>query len=649
MLKTGMSSSKSAPELAGKKPDPADDDIIQLDDATEEVVINDELTEKLSDEENATEDSGERPEEQDNEPDAEDTERPDDPPLDDPATDRAVEEIVAEEGDAVLAAEDKARKEHEHPPVAKKTSGKLARLLQVIWQNPKTRWSVIGGVVAFVLLIALIPQTRYFVLNTAQVRASLELKVIDAGTLQPLKNVTVKAANAEAKTDSDGMAKLQNVLLGKTELVIEKRAFASQSKDIVIGWGSNPLGEFKAEAVGSQYTFFVKDAFSGNPLAGAEAASGDGNAMADDDGKIILTLDTAQMDDAAQISVEFSAGSYRNETVNITVNNREAQSVPMIPGRRHAFVSKRSGKYDVYTADADGKNERRILGGTSYERDDLALIPHPKDDYVAYVATRENTRNQSGYLLSTLYIIDTKLGEVIKVDQSEQIHVIGWSDQGRLVYVKVAAGASGEDPQRHRLISFNNEDHTDTKELASSNSFNDVLMAGNRVYYAPSNVFHEGEPGTYAVDANGDNPQTILNDETFSIVRSDYDTLHLSVGNDWFEYVLGSPMAADAAAPNSTKSRMYVDNPHNNTSLWVDDRDGRGVLIAYDKTSKEEKILFERGGLRLPLYWLTDKHIVFRVADGRETADYILNVEDGEPRKIMDVTDAAGVTRWLYY
>lgn len=654
MLKTGMNSSKSTPEMPDEKQDSVqDDEIIQLDDSVDEVAINDELTEELVQEEKDTLDVEADPEESAQEPPAR-TDKQDTPPIDDPDTDRAVEEIVAEESDKILEAEDKARQEHNHNrEIAEKKpsrgDNKLARFIKAVWENPKARWATISGAAVLVLALSLVPQSRYFILNTAQVRASLELKVVDAGTLQPLKNVTVKAANAEAKTGSDGMARLEKVKLGKTTLRIEKRAFAPEIKDIVIGWGSNPLGEFKVKAVGSQYTFYVKDALSGNPLPGAEATSGDGNARADEEGKIILTLDTAEMDDAAQIRVEFSAESYRKETVNITVNNREAQSVPMIPSRRHAFVSKRSGKYDVYTADADGRNERRVLGGTSYERDDLALIPHPKEDYVAYVATRENTRNQSGYLLSTLYVIDTESGDTVKVDQSEQIHVIGWSSKGRLVYVKIAAGASGEDPKRHRLISFNNEDHTDTKELASSNSFNDVVMVGDRVFYAPSNIFNQGEPGTYAVDADGENHQTILNNETFSIFRTDYDTLYLSVGSSWFEHVIGSPTAAEASAPNSTISRMYVDNPHNNTSIWVDNRDGRGVLIKYDKGSKQEEILYERGGLKMPLYWLTDKHIIFRVSDGRETADYIMNIEGGEPRKISDVTDAAGITRWLYF
>ncbi len=567
--------------------------------------------------------------------------------LDDAVTDKAIDDIVAEEGDTVLAAEDKERHKSEESDDRAKKDGKLKRLVRAIWEDPRKRWTVLGGLTLLVLALSLIPGSRYFILNTTGVRASLSLRVIDSGTLQPLKNASVTAGGATAMTDSEGVAKLTDVRLGRTELKIEKRAFSPHNRTITIGWGSNPLGEFQATAVGSQYTFVVQDAFSGKPLADAEASSGDGNAHADEEGKLVLTLDTAELDDASQLSVQITAGSYRTETVNITVNNKESQEVKMVPSRRHVFVSKRSGNYDVYTIDSDGKNEQRIVGGTGLERDDIVLVPHPTADYAALVSTRENTRNQYGYLLSTLYIVNTTDGDLMKVDQSEQIKIIGWSG-GRLVYVKVAAGASGSDPKRHRLMSFDNDTDT-TKELASSNSFNDVVMADGRIYFAPSNIFQETASGTYVIGPDGNGQQTILDKEVYTIVRGGYDTLYLSVGSYWYSYTLGSPQAALAQSPSSQLGRVYADNPAGKFSLWVDIRDGKGVLINYDKVTKEEKMLQQRGGLKLPVYWLNDKYIIYRVSDGKETADYMMNIEGGDAKKITDVTDTSGVSRWIYY
>lgn len=651
-----MSSSKSAsndPQSDNTKL--RDDETISLDD--NEVFLDDSVVNEIEDDMHADASADSTPVSTETptdpvveytEPDTSESasEVADTAPTEDPDVEKAVEEIAETE-------EIDAENQEDQPPAVAtkqpKSKGRLATFLHSLWSNPRTRYGLIGGLSLLIFVLALIPNSRYFILNTAQVRASVELTVIDNSTLQPLKNVTVKAADISAQTDSDGVVRLEKVKLGRTTLRIEKRAYAAQEQSITVGWGSNPLGEYQVVPIGAQYTFFIRDFMSGKPIPGAEASSGDGNARADEEGKLVLALDTSTMEDSAQISVDISADGYRDETMNITVNNKETQSIGMVPARKHVFVSKRSGKYDVYSVDIDGKNERRIVGGSGYERDDITLIPHPSKNYAAYIATRENTRNQSGYLLSTLYILDIESGDLMRIDQSEQIQAVGWSKSGRLVYVKIAAGASGTDPKRHRLMSFNNEDHSDTKELASSNSFNDVMMANERVYYAPSNIFQEVEPAMYVIDPDGKNSQKLLGKEVTSITRTDHETLHLSANNEWYEHVLGSPMASSTSAPGSQLNRLYADSPSGERSVWIDDRDGKGVLLSRAIDTGEESVLIERGGLQLPMYWLNDDYLIYRVADGRETADYLLNVSGGQAQKIIDVTDTKGITRWFYY
>ncbi len=569
--------------------------------------------------------------------------------LDDEATEQAIKEIVAEESDTILEVEDAFAEAEETDEPAKK--GRLRAFLTNLWSTPARRWGVIGGAAALILIVALLPYSRYFVLNTVGIRSSLSIRVIDNGTLQPLKNVKVSAAGISGQTDSEGRVKLEKLRLGRTKLLIEKRAFSNSDQFVTIGWGSNPLGDFKVNAVGSQYTFYIKDFLSDKPIQKVEAASGEGNASSDQEGKLILTLDTAEFDDNEEITVDITAENYRPETIKLTVSNKEAQSVKLVPSHRHVFVSKRSGKYDVYTVHVDGKNELKIVPGTGLERDDITLLPYQNDSAAALVATRENVRNSDGYLLSTLYIVDTETGDMVKIDQSEQIQVVGWSRSGRLVYVKIAAGASGANPKRHRLMSFNSQDYSDVKELASSNSFNDVVMADDKIYFAPSNIFGEaGGIGLYVVNPDGQAQKTILDKEVYNIFRSTYDSLDISTGATWYSYTLDSDAQAKVSgAPSSQFSKIFADNSANNFSLWVDSRDGKGVLLNYDRSTKSDTTLINRSGLKTPVYWLNDKYAVFRVNDGKETADYVLNTEGDEPKKIMDVTDTNGVDRWFYY
>src|SRR5690606_21347599 len=120
---------------------------------------------------------------------------------------------------------------------------------------------------------------------------------------------------------------------------------------------------------------------------------------------------------------------------------------------------------------------------------------------------------------------------------------------------------------------------------------------------------------------DGGDKKTILTREVHSIIRGDYDTIYLNSDNEWYEYVLGSPTPARTAPPSLQKTRLYADNPYSKFSTWVDLRDGKGVLLSYDTTTMHEKVLVEVGGLKYPIYWLDEYNVVYRVANGRETAD----------------------------
>ncbi|MDQ3123381.1 MAG: DUF5050 domain-containing protein [bacterium] len=568
---------------------------------------------------------------------------------DDPVIVQAIDDIVAEEGDVVLEAEDQTR--DLEAGVQEEEPKKRSWLLR-FFGNSKTRWSLFIIILAAAGAISYMPKSRYYVLNNFGVRASVSVSIIDELTSQPLKNVSVRVANSSGLTDQDGKVVLNQVRLGPAKLLIEKRAFATIERDYTVGWGSNPIGELEAKAVGAQYAFTVIDSLSARPIKDAEVSSGEGNAISDSEGKVVLTLDTATLDDTAQVTIDFSAVSYRAEAVKINVNNKESQSVELVPLRKHVYISKRSGTYDVYAAHIDGKNEKKLVQGTGLERDDIALVPHQKDEVAALVASRENVRSSDGYLLNTLYILNTKDGNLVKIDQSDQIQIIGWDAQGHLVYVKIAAGASGTDPKRHRLMSFNYKDYSDVKELASSNSFNDVVMANNRVFYAQSDVFSEKTVAAlHGINPDGSDKKTLLSKEVNTIVRSTYESLELKVGKSWYRYILGSVGGAvPIPAPDKKTSRIFADNPTRAVSLWRDSRDGgKGVLLTYDKAIKSDTVLTTRSGLNLPFYWLNDKYAVFRVNDGTETADYIMNIDGGEPRKIADVTDSAGIGNWVYY
>jgi hypothetical protein len=568
--------------------------------------------------------------------------------LETPQTSKAVDEIIATEADELLAAEDAKRGviSAEHAPKRPVFGNPFGKLFLKLVKNSRNRKLIVAtGILGIAALLAT-PVTRYYLLNTAGVRSSTSLKIIDDKTSQPLKNVELSLSGKTGKTDSEGHVRLEGIRLGSQKMVIKKPAFAEISQTVTIGWGSNPLGEFRLTPVGSQYSFILTDFLSGKPITKAEVSSGEASARSNEKGEAVLTVPNVEKE---EMEVQITADKYRTEKIQISAAKKEQYKVSMSPGRKQAFVSKRSGKFDLYKIDVDGKNEQLVLAGTGIEREDsLAVVSHGKKDIVAFISTRENIRNKDGYLLSTLNIIDLNDNSVTKIAQSERIQIVDWIGD-RLVYVKITQGASEADLNRHKLLSYDIESETE-KELASTNYFNDVISANGAIYYSPALYQVNGAVGLYKINADGSNKKTVYQKEAWNLFRTNFDKISVSIGQDWFDLNLNTDaLTKVGGAPSVLKSRVYVASPEGKRSIWVDERDGKGVLLAYDHETKQDKTLQAQGGIKSPIRWLDEDHVIYRIADGRETADYALSLSGGEPKKIRDVTNTAGIDRWYYY
>lgn len=524
---------------------------------------------------------------------------------------------------------------------------KVTLFFKDLWQNPKKRWSIIVAVIFAIIGSLLIPVSRYFILNTAGVRSSASVTVLDESTGQPLKNVVVKIGDIESKTDNKGFARLNPLKLGKTKLVIKKRAFAEENRLITLGWGSNPLGEQKIKPVGLQYSFDLRDFLSDKAIEDVEATSDDYSALSNKEGRLVLTIDQPEEEST---SITIKAEGYRKEVIEKKTEDKEVQTVKLVPDRPHVFVSKRSGKFDVYKIDADGNNEQLVLSGTGNEREDITLVPSMDKNIVAVVSSRDGTRNRDGYLLNNLTLINLS-GDEVKTEQitkSERIRILGWSGSN-IIYLKIKEGASAATSDREQLISYDTE-NSNTKEIARGNAFNVAKLINGNIYYAPSAALSPESKGFYKVKASGEDKKTIFSDEVWDLITADYDSLFFSVKNDWYEYKINEDkVLAQSGAPSNRSSKFYQNSPNTKNSVWIDQRDGRGVLIKHDIEQNNDKVITSLSGLSSPLTWLNNSTVVFRVVNGQEIGDYVVSIDGGEFKKIKDVTNTSGVDNDRYY
>lgn len=563
--------------------------------------------------------------------------------LEDTELNDAVDDIVREESDDVLVLDDAIKQpEEQHPKGLKKLGQKIKHGFSWWWNHTLVRNATIAFAFLGLVAISIIPVTRYAVLNVLGVRVESSMRIVDSETRLPLQNIRVSLQDTELKTDENGEVSFSERKLGSSELVIARRGYAETKETIVLGLGSNPLGDKSIVATGLQYSFVLRDWISDASITEASAISGEYTARADDTGTITLTL-SEDADEDAEIVVK--AAGYRDESfVSTDLTIGENTELYMVNDRKHLFVSNRDNRYDIFSIDLDGNNEEIFLEATGKERDIPLLYAHPARQTWALIGSHEGEKNAEDYILDGLYVIDTQNGDTKRVVRSERISIVGWSGD-YLVFWQVVEGTSQGNPERSKLYSYNFVTG-EREELAAANYFNDVELIDDTVYYAVSGfAVPESYARLFEVNVSGEQKVQVLDKQVYSIFRTGINDLLYSAANqEWFKQTLPD-------APESTERRnsvpdnyTYVYSPSGESVSWVRVRDGQGVLQYQNlaEESQEQEAAVD-AGIRVPLYWLGDGAIVYRVVKSGETADYLVSLTE-RPEGGDNVTKITNIT-----
>ncbi len=547
---------------------------------------------------------------------------------DDAETVAAVDDILKQDSDALLHAAPPAKAVVMKPSLGERLKNSWFNW----WDSPLKRYGVIVSLVIVLGVVFFVGPVRAMVLNMAGVHSSALVKVVDGGTNLPLQNANVDIGAVSAKTDSDGRAKLKGIRIGKHDVIVRKAAFATTTrKQIDFGMRIIDLGEVKLRPTGQQISYRFVDYLSGKPLVDVMVASGEASAKSDKTGKAVLTIEPGT-DEKVRVKKE----GYRTDTLEAPSRAQATVDYKLVPSARAVFVSKESGKYDVYKMYLDGKNREVLLAGTGLETQATSAIPSPSGSRVAVASSRDEKRNKEGYLLTALSIVDTEEGNTTNIAYGEQIHLLGWRGEV-LVYVETVAGASAANPNRQRIIAY---DFSTNKrfQLASANYFAGYELIGSMLYYTVSATDPAATETFARIAIDGTAKKVLFSGNVWSLMRTDYTKLKLQTQDKWYEYTVGEAAAVESNPVSVYTSRSYADDPNGKTSAWVDVRDAKGVLLLRNLATGKETELTTQKSMQSIVYWLNDTVVVYRVANANEVADYAVSVAGGTPKKISDVS-----------
>lgn len=546
---------------------------------------------------------------------------------------KAVDDIVRSDADKALppaAADD-----HNASPVVMKASiiEHIKQAYYRWWDRRLLRYGTLAVILALIVVVAFVPIVRNTVLNTLGVRTSLSVTAIDGSTSLPLKNVMLSVDSAQVKTNSDGYAKLQGIKLGSQAVKLQKAGFADIKKNLKLGMRTTDLGNIELKAVGTQYRIVLADYFSAKPITGVNVSSGEATTVSDKTGAAILTV--APNDDE-KLSVVIKKQGFRTEKLDILAAKTEPTKLMLVPIQKEVFISKESGKYDLYKMDLDGQNKKVLLAGTGLETNALNVMVDPAGKRVALVSTRDDKRNKDGYLLSALTIVDIDSGESEVIEHAEQITLLGWSGS-TLVYQQTVAGTSAANASRNKITSY---EYTNAKriQIANANYFNGTYLRGNVVYYVISSIDPSTKGGLVRSTIDATDKKTLYEGEVWQLYQTDYKTLKFQTPEKWYDYKIGSTATAESTPPANYAARKYIDSPDAKTSIWVDDRDANGALMEYNVADGKERQITLQKGLVDATRWINDRVVVYRTINGPQVDEYAVSLDGGEPRLLTAVS-----------
>lgn len=501
-------------------------------------------------------------------------------------------------------------------------------------KNEKThhrRKLVITAVIVAIVMGTLlgIPFTRYGLLGLF-VTKSVALTVVDANSGKPVSAAKVSLGRFDVETDAKGVARVDSVAVGEHQLVVEKKNYTTKTtthtvpvlmpeKDTTI----------KIVALGRSASFSVLNSLTGKPVKGAMIAIEGTSALSDDAGKASVVLPVKA--DVQTGTVK--ADGYNPYEISITMKAGEDPmvEVKLVPAGKVYFLSKRTGKIDVMSANLDGSAPTVVLSASGRESDtETSLIASPSWNHLMLISRRDATWPK-------LYMITANTGKLTTVDEAEAGYdPIGWV--GEKFYYK--ATNYKQNPWQNgteSLVSYNAE--TDQRKVVDSSvgigtSYYDMaaqhisqafVAEGKVVYtkywqYSQAYADKNRAASVMAVVADGDLKTTVKDipqqgDTYVDTVLQKPGVVMIRIGKAdntkaFYRYAAGRLANAESDDVAFYNSRLsYLMSPNGEKALWTEQRDGRNVVFTAgrDLTNGNQLSTGEYGAYG----WVTNDYVLY--------------------------------------
>lgn len=522
---------------------------------------------------------------------------------------------------------------------AKKLAKKHAKQLRTPQEQKRAQIKKIliasAVAVAFVLLLLTVPVTRWTVLNSIGIRGNLQVTVLSNQTKKPVTNVVIRLQDGtQSTTNSSGVAEFRDVRLGKQAIVMQKSGYADLTQQISVGLGTTQQIS-EAKVIGIKLDVDVKNWLTNAPIEGADVSYKNETSQSDKTGRATIIVPPS---DQKTVDIQIVAPGYITKTIKaeLAVENRE---VTLVSAQKNYFISKRDGKFDLFSGNLDGTNQNKIIEATGKEAGDLLQFSINRTNKQAVLVANREGKTINGRFVAGVYLVDLEKSTLKKIDEGSDIKLLSWSGEN-IAYTKSISNLSYNDP-RFSVLQLLNIQSQKLLTLAEANYFAVATVAQTKVFYVPTDPYQTVTDSSLAsYDIGSRAKKTYLAEKQIRYAgRSSYQTLELlDSNNQSYELQISSGTTKVIDRKNITNLDFQT-SPNSERVIWQEVRDGQGTLLLKTVRSNDEKIVIKAGGLTNPIRFVTDDLAVVRIVTSQETADYALSLSSGKMAKIVDVSN----------
>lgn len=528
--------------------------------------------------------------------------------------------------------------------LAKKNAKKHLTPEEIKKAKKKKRILIACLSVILVIGLFLVPAVRFAVLNFVGFQNDIIITVLD-NDKKPVNGAEATInGKSSVTTDIYGRVTLENVRFGKIPLVITKPGYAKVTTELHSDIRTGRAEPFTMKLIGIKIDIAVKDWLSGRPIKGVSAESGEAKALSDDSGVASLVVMPSEED---KLTVDLKAAGYKPKKVDFDTSVRTKETL-LVADAQNYFMSVRDGRHDIYSSDLDGKNVKKIIESTGKEsRELLGFAIHPDNRHAVLVANREG-KVQNSMVVAGVYLIDLKDAAITKIDEGTNVNLQGWSGKF-MVYTKSNPSVRLDSKNAIELKLLNIESRFNPV-ITAANTISDIFTYPDMVVYHAYNPFAEEdkEARLMAYHTLSGNHQELAKDHKISyLTQPSYLNLNLMMedGSTKSMSLPSGTMQNQAGGP--LPSRYYHTSADGKYLVWVERRDGKGVLLRRALDGGEEKVVASQGGFTDPLRSIGNKYLVIRSSTTSETADYVVDIGSGKIAKLNDVFDVwLGTREW---